>query len=144
MKKTIIAVCLALSGCASFPQLTNPSQSVSYTAGEISPGNLEWIAQDMVQFLSTQLPPATTTIELEPSASLFKDILMEQLSDNGFGIVEADHKHAVPIRHFITILDGGVLVRLNYRDNVASRYYQYSQEGELSSASAYSVREATQ
>lgn len=145
MKKTVIAVSIALSGCASFPQLNHfgaKQQRVSsYVTPEISAADAEQITQDMVQFLEKKLPPAKTILALESSSSRFHELLVEKLGRRGFGVTETVSAGAVPARYFVTSFEGGMLVRIKYRDSTASRYYNRLPEGKLSFASLYSVLE---
>lgn len=143
MKKVAVMVCLSLtSGCATFPQVFKQTAArTNYVAPEVNRDEAEKIARDMARFLSVQLPPAKTTIELDPSSTSFHDILFNELVWRGFGVVEHAEDDAVQLRYFVTILDAGIVVRMKYSQQVAGRFYN-RKAGQLL-ANAYVVREVT-
>lgn len=148
MKKVALLACMSLaSGCTTFPQVfKQTSARSSYVAPEVSHAESEKIARDMARFLSAQLPPAKTTIELGQAGTSFHDILFTELVWKGFGVVESkpeDGKETVSLRYFVTPLDTGIAVRMKYNQQVAGRFYNRTGAGQLSFASAYAVREAT-
>ncbi|HEU4854371.1 MAG TPA: hypothetical protein VFS89_03685 [Nitrosospira sp.] len=139
MKKIILIVCFSmLSGCAALTALQEKT-ATSYVAAEISEVEAAAVAKDMVNFLSGQFPAAKTTISLESSKSVFHEMLSDELAANGFGVVETKTEGAVPLRYFVTLLDGGVLVRMSYSGQVAGRYYPRS-SGNLLFNTQYAVR----
>ena len=146
MKKVAMMVCLSFtSGCASFPQVSQvfnrPAARSNYIAPEISLGDTGRIARDMAKFLAVQLPPAKTTIELDPSGESFHDILSTELIWRGFGVVEHPEEDAVRVRYFVTSLDTGIVVRMKYNEQVAGRFYS-RKAGQLF-ANTYVVRGVT-
>lgn len=148
MKRAALIACMSLAaGCTTFPQVFKQTAArSSYVAPEVSHAEYEKIARDMARFLSAQLPPAKTTIELDPSGTSFHDIFFNELVWRGFGVVESkpeDGENTVPLRYFVTILDTGIVVRMKYSQQVAGRFYNRTGAGQLSFASAYAVREAT-
>lgn len=145
MKKTALAICLLTSGCATFPALKQSKPSASYVSPEISLAESEEIARDMARFLSAQLPPAKTTIELDSSMSMFHEILFNELVWRGFGVIEhaPEDGDAVALRYFVTTLDTGIVIRMKYDRQVAGRFYNRV-GNRLSFGNAYAVREVTQ
>lgn len=141
MKNIILMISAFLaSGCTLLPHLNQ--SNTSYVAAEINNGEIEEVGIDMAKFLASQLPAAKTTLSLEPSKTLFQQVLMGELAELGFGITTTQNpeQQAVPLSYFVTTLDGGILVRMKYGDRVAGRYYSRTTEG-LSFASAFSVME---
>lgn len=146
MKKTVIAVSIALSGCASFPQFNyfaTKQKASSYVVQEINAADSEQLTQDMVQFLEKKLPPAKTILAVETSYSRFHEMLVEKLARRGFGVTQTMSAGAVPVRYYVTLFEGGMLVRIKYQDGMASRFYNRLPEGKLSFASLYSVLETS-
>lgn len=142
MKKIAFAVCISFtSGCASLPQIFKHSYARSnYVAPEVNHVEAGKIARDMAKFLAAQLPPARTTIEIDPAGTSFHDILFTELVWRGFGVVEHPEDDSVRLRYFVTTLDTGIVVRMRYNDQVAGRFYNRSR-GQLF-ANVYVVREA--
>lgn len=147
MKRSILAVCVALSmtSCAHIEALlVEKSPSASYVAKEISEPDSEVIGKDMAKFLASQLPAAKTTIYIEPSDSVVHSVLVDDLVEMGFGILEIRPTQgpAVALQYSVTPLGNGVLVRMRYSDRVSSRYYGRLADGSLSTSGKISVREA--
>lgn len=145
MKLILSVIFLSIAGCASFPGFKEPS--ASYVAPEVNSFEAEDVARDMAGFLAEQMPAAKTTIALEPSKALLHEILSAELKQRGFGVIDGDAKpdeQAVAVRYFVTILDGGVLVRMMYRKHLAGRYYARLDGGKLSFSNRFSVREEAQ
>src|SRR5687768_3824559 len=150
MKLSAIAMCLPMiTGCSVLSQLQARQQQpviASYVTQQITIEDGEAVAADMAAFLASQLPPAHTTLELEPSDSLFHEGLIVELTTKGFGVIQhpaEPDQAAVPLRYFVTTLDGGLLVRMKYSHKMAGRYYPQTPTG-LSFGNAFAVREATQ
>lgn len=144
MKTIMVAILLSIAGCASFPEFNKPSSS--YVAPEINSFEAEDVARDMAGFLAEQMPAAKTTIALEPSKALLHEILSNELKERGFGVtggVKPDQQ-VVSVRYFVTVLDGGVLVRMKYSKHLAGRYYARLNGGKLSFTNRFAVREDVQ
>jgi uncharacterized protein YceK len=152
MNKIILIIgLLSLSGCASLQDKLNAiaarSTPGSYVAPEITQSDADEVAMDMAQFLSVQLPPAKTTLDLQLSSNKLHMKLIDQLMVRGFGIVQSkslpEHQEgAVPLRYTVTPFDKGVLVELRYAGLVASRYLPRGNDGHLSLHNKYAVRGA--
>lgn len=142
MKKLILALCVSsMFGCAQLEALKQ-SQAISYVSKEISVYDSETIGEDMARFLASQLPAAKTTLYIEPTNTLVRQVLVGELTDMGFGIVEMKQGSAVALQYFVTPLDNGVLVRMRYNDMISSRYYSRQTDGSLFPSSKVAVREA--
>lgn len=140
-----IALAAVISGCAS----NRPS--MSYVAPEITATDAALLATDTVKFLTGPLPPAHTTLQLDaPAASSKPDVLtpvlLEKLRARGYGVVEADSKtgpvrgQGVMIRFLASPLDHGVVLRLQYPQREASRYYPRGADGQLAAGTEFTVR----
>lgn len=139
MKISILLMCLMTGGCATLTNFQNKVNS-SYV-GAISTADAGEVTKDMAQFLADQLPPAKTTIELEPIKSPLHDMLLEQLTGKGFGVV-AQPEGAIALRYAVTQLDAGVLVRMKFQGKEASRFYDRTNTGSLSFNNSFAIREA--
>lgn len=148
MRATIIALCVSsMFGCAHFESMKQkPQQGISYVYQEISEDDSETVGEDMAKFLSSQLPAAKTTLYVEPSNTYVRAVLVDELAEKGFGILEMKPEQgpAIPLQYFITPLDNGVLVRMRYQDKITSRYYGRQSDGSLFPSSKVAVREAAQ
>jgi hypothetical protein len=148
MKRTILAMCIAMSltGCAQLEALRSrnaPAAPASFVA-ELNEADSERIGKDMATFLADQFPAAKTTVYVEPSNTIVRALLVDDLAAKGFGILETkpDQGPAVALQYFITNLRNGILVRMRYGDAVASRYYGRQTDGSLYAAGKIAVREA--
>ncbi len=151
MKTIVLIVCMSMvAGCAPFQArlaaMKANSTPGSYVAPEISASDANEVAMDIAQFLSVQLPPAKTTLDLQLSKTSFHAMLVDKLMGRGFGIVQSkaqpEHEQAMPLRYTITPLDKGVLVRLRYGGHAATRYLPRGNDGHLSLQNKYAVRSA--
>lgn len=138
----IVGLSLASTGCATFPSLPiikQSSRTVNYVSPEVSIVESKRITADMAGFLSDQLPPARTTIDLVPATSRFHEMLATELAWRGFGVAEgSEEAGAVQLRYFVTTLDTGIVIRMKYKDQMAGRFYQ---RGAVLMGGAYAVRE---
>lgn len=142
----LVLVAALLSACASMPR------DVSFVAPEITPADSATLAADTAQHLATALPPARTTLLLQPAKTdVLTAALLRQLIDQGFGVIEADPlakgeqsapSDAVSLRYLASPLDAGVVLRLQYQGIEASRYYPRAADGSLVTAAPFTVREA--
>lgn len=152
MKIIVLMMCLfMLSGCAAIQAkmeaMAAKGTPGSYVAPEISETDADEVAKDVAQFLSVQLPAAKTTLELQPSENKLHLTLLDQLMVKGFGVIQSkqptEQQSAVQLRYKVTPLYEGVLVRLRYGGQEASRFYDRANDGHLSLHTRYAVREAT-
>lgn len=142
MKKTAIAGMLiaSLGGCATLQEIRGGGNEVYYVSPEITGAEINKIAADLAALLSRQLPPAKTTLAFKPELTLFHEVLLEELAGRGYGIATGEiPPEAVSIRYYVTILDRGILARVNYKDQAASRYYRRTERG-LSSGGVLALR----
>lgn len=145
MRKMMIALCVSsMFGCAHLEALKQKQQGFSYVSKEISVSDSEIVGEDMAAFLSSQLPAAKTTLYIELLNSVVSAVLVNELTEKGFGILETKPAEgsAVELRYFVTPLDNGILVRMRYQDKISSRYYGRQADGKLFSSSKIAVREA--
>lgn len=132
-----VLMCLAtVPGCAALKNLQSKNVGPQIAAPDVGP-----VTEDMAQFLAFQLPAAKTTLAIEPAETPLHQSLIGQLTGKGFGVSD-DDPQAVSLRYLVTPLDGGVLVRMQYKHTEASRYYPRASDGSLSFSNIYSVREA--
>ncbi len=148
MKMTVLAMCLAMSlpGCAQLEALKNRNAApapFSFVAA-LNEDDSEKIGKDMTAFLAEQFPAAKTTVYVEPSNTIVRAVLVDEMASKGFGILETKPEQgpAVVLQYFITNLSNGILVRMRYGDAVASRYYGRQSNGSLFAAGKIAVREA--
>jgi hypothetical protein len=138
---------LALGGCA-----TTPRPSLSHVSG-VSASDAALLANAMAQFLGQQLPRAATTLVLQPpsrdqASNALTPALHSALVQAGFGVQEAAPGTPLPnsggyaLRYLVSPLDAGVLVRLQYHQTEASRWYARNSSGQLQAASPFTVRVA--
>jgi hypothetical protein len=146
MKKTVLAMCITLSfsGCAHLEAMKEKNAATSYVSKEISDYDAETVGEDMAKFLAGEFPAAKTTIYIEPSKTTLREVLVDELSDKGFGILEIrpDKGSAVVLQYYVTELGKGILLRMRYQGKIASRYYGRMQDGDLSLSNKIAVREA--
>lgn len=146
MRKTVLAMCLALSfsGCAHLEALKEKNAATSYVSKEIDDYDAEIVGEDMAKFLAGEFPAAKTTIYVEPSNTTLREVLAAELSEKGFGILEIrpDKGAAVVLQYYVTELGNGILLRMRYQGKIASRYYGRKQDGDLSLSNKIAVREA--
>lgn len=149
-----IAICIlvgsALAGCASV------RPTMSYVSPEVTANDARVLAADAAEHLAQPLPPARTTIVLDPPASRQDDVMtpamVEQLRATGYGVVEAPRNpgkdappvEGVPLRYLVSPLQAGVLMRLQYQGVEAARFYPRSTDGSLVEAAPFTVRQAGQ
>lgn len=146
MNKTVLAMCvvLSLTSCAHIEALrTKNVVLASYVANEISEADSETIGEDMAKFLASQFPAAKTTIYIEPSDSVVQEVLVEELTERGFGIlpVKPTQGPALSFQYFVTNLGNGILVRMRYADTISSRYYARKSDMSLYQPGKIAVQE---
>ncbi|EJD3148822.1 conjugal transfer protein TrbH [Salmonella enterica] len=131
---------LVLSACAT----SRPS--MSYVAAEVTSSDARTLAADAVAYLADPLPPAHTTLVLDPPAASGQDVLtpamLAALRARGYGVTVADAKtgaaagKGTPLRYLASPLDSGVVMRLQYLGVEASRFYPRTTNGQLLSNGA--------
>jgi hypothetical protein len=150
MKAVIVMSILLITGCASLKDKLEEIASrknpvVSYIQPGINNADSVEVTSDMAQFLQGQMPAAKTTLALEPLKNPLHDELVAQLTQRGFGIVQRNpgpELDVVALRYMVTTMDSGILVRMSYQHQVASRFYNRAMDGRLSLENRYSIREA--
>jgi len=140
----------ALTGCA-----TLPGSSMSYVSDKITaPSEASVMAYDAAAYLVTVLPPASTTLVLDPPQSTQGNFLTPTLEtalrSKGYAVSElnrhlspsAPQPKGVQLRYLVSPLDSGVLLRLQYQGVEAARFYQRATDGALTLGAPFTVREA--
>ena len=137
MKTIALAMCLLmLSGCAALQERiaklnVKKGSYNSFVAPEITASDSVIITKGMAKFLGGQMAYAKTTLELEPVQNPFHAQLRDQLRGMGFGVVETviPNQDAVPIRYYVSPLETGVLVRMNYLGKSANLFFSRTPSG---------------
>lgn len=138
----LVAVTL-LSAC------TTMRPTMSYVAPGLSAADAETIATDSVAHLASALPPAKTTIILDPQRSDILTVAMqEKLSARGFGVVMhnkankgSDEQQGTQLRYISTPLEHGYALRLQYNNTEATRYYPRTTAGDITAVAPFVIRE---
>jgi len=140
-----------LAGCASLP----PS-SMSYVSPKITASDANFLASDAARQLSRPLPPAKTTLVLDPPQTRQGNVLTPAfehvLRAKGYAVTElnpnpakdAPPQKGVQLRYLASPLDAGVLLRLQYEGVEAARFYPRTKDGALTIGAPFTVREAHQ
>jgi hypothetical protein len=136
---------LALGGCATV------SRTSSYVS-EVSPADAATLASSIADYLGQQLPPANTTLVLQPPAqsqahNALTPALTRALQRAGFGVYPPTQDAPAPagvhsIRYLVSPLNAGVLVRLQYDQTEASRWFARNSGRQLQAGSPFTVRAA--
>ena len=138
-----LAVALTLGACA-----TTPRPSASYVDPAINAADAKTLADDAAAYLSGPLPPAHTTLVIDPPAArrdvadVLTPALQTALRAKGYGIfiLSADRLSAkeqlepqagTALRYLATPLETGVVLRLQFHGMEASRFYRRSNDGAL-------------
>lgn len=139
-----LAAALLLSACAT----SRPS--MSYVSPEISAGDAQILAAASVQYLADPLPPARTTLVLDPPSSGKHDALtaamLNSLRARGYGVSVADPKtgvaagQGVPLRYLASPAFSGVVLRLQFQGVEATSFYPRTAAGKLSAGAPFTVR----
>lgn len=151
MKRIAIYILLG----ATFAGCTTVRPSMSYVAPEITANDAQMLAVDAAQWLSRPLPPARTTLVLNapatPQSDVMTPVLTEQLRATGYGVVQVSSQQrgntppeGVTVRYLVSPLRAGILMRLQYQNVEAARFYQRGTDGSLVGAAPFTVREAGQ
>lgn len=149
-----VALALTLAACAT----SRPGSS--YVAQEISAADAQVMAGDTVAFLADPFPPARTTLVLHPPKAnpghpdTLTPVLIERLRERGYGITTVGTKEegqdaqagaGEALRYLATPMAtataSGVVLRLQYLNQEATRFYLRNADGTLSYGSPFSVRE---
>jgi len=134
-----VGLALLLAGCA-----INPD--ASFVQSSASADNAV-IATNVASFLQAELPPAHTTLLIEPAASgdqSLLELLREDLHRQGFAIAEPNSGAvAQPVRLMVTPLNGGFAVRIDYGLSEAASYFGRDARGQLQANAPFVRRETT-
>lgn len=136
---------LLLCGCAT----KRPTQS--FVDPHITSNDAQMLAQDSADHLADLLPPARVTLVLDPPAKISHDSLtvtmFSALRKKGYGIATIDSKtqsssdtESVHLRYLASTLDSGILLRLQYQNIEAARYYPRASDGQLLIGTPFMVR----
>lgn len=131
---------------------TTMRPSMSYVAPGLNVQDAEIIASDSVAYLARNLPPAKTTIIIDPSHSDILTITMqEKLASSGFGVVELkniknpdDIAQGTLLRYISTPIEYGYALRLQYNNIEATRYYPRTTAGNITPVAPFVTREFNQ
>lgn len=133
-----LVAALMLSACAA-PTISRPS--MSYVAPEITASDAQLLAADSVAYLADPLPPAKTTVMLDPPSNGDHDTLtaamLDALRARGYGVTVVDPKtgtatgEGVPLRYVAAPALNGVVLRLQFQGIEAARFYPRSSDGKL-------------
>lgn len=139
-----LAAALLLSACAT----SRPT--MSYVEPSVTATDSITLSREAVAYLADALPPARTTLVLDPPAAKDQDhltaALLPALRARGYGVTLADSEDrptgraGVALRYLASPLDGGVLMRLQYQGTEASRYYPRGTNGLLLPGAPFTVR----
>ncbi len=147
-----VLAALALSACAT----SRPS--MSYVAPEVTASDARTLATDAVDFLADPLPPAKTTLLLDPPAvrqGAAPDVLTPAITDSlrarGYGLaVVVDDRpaskdvQAIPFRYLASPLDNGIVLRLQFKGQEATKLYPRTTAGTLLTNGPFLLREVGQ
>jgi hypothetical protein len=122
----------------------------SYVGDLSAPGDARILAAGMVEFVSTQLPAASSTIALDPTpadqaSNALTPAFTAALGRHGFAV--ADDRHAAAaathhLRYWVTPLDSGDVMRLSIDDRTeASRFFARNTKGVLQAGGPFMVRQ---
>ncbi|WP_244149732.1 conjugal transfer protein TrbH [Xenorhabdus eapokensis] len=129
--------------------------SMSYVAPEITAKDAQVLATDAVSHLENPLPPARTTVSLDPPISnaqpdVLTPALLAALRMRGYGVTITDRKtgrvagKAMLLRYLASPFESGVIMRLQYLGIEASRFYPRATDGTLLlNGAPFTVREAS-
>ena len=114
---------------------------MSYVEPSVTATDSITLSREAVAFLADALPPARTTLVLDPPAAKNQDhltaALLPALRARGYGVMLVDPKtgfstgQGIMLRYLASPLDNGVLMRLQYQGIEASRYYPRNTSGLL-------------
>ena len=134
----VLGLALVLAGCAT----VSPTSSFVQSS---APTDNSMIASNVADFLRTELPPAKTTLVIEPSATGDQALLAqlgETLRRDGFAIAApGSGAVAQPLRLLVTPLYTGFVVRIDYGSSEAGTYFGRDTSGQLQASSPFVRRE---
>lgn len=138
----LVAVSI-LSAC------TTMRPSMSYVAPGLNAQDAEIIASDSVAYLARTLPPAKTTIIIDPKRSdILTKTMQEKLASRGFGVVELKNVKSIEevaqgtlLRYISTPIEYGYALRLQYNNIEATRYYPRTTAGNITPVAPFVTRE---
>ncbi|MCW5320684.1 conjugal transfer protein TrbH [Verminephrobacter aporrectodeae subsp. tuberculatae] len=140
-----LVAALFLNACAKPPRPTT-----SYVDPEVTANDAQTLSRDTVQHLSEPLPPAHTTLVLDPphsSDDMLTADMIGKLRARGYGIAQTDPQtgpkagQGTPLRYLASPLNGGVVLRLQYLDREATKFYPRTTDGNLMADAPFTVRE---
>lgn len=136
---------LALGACASV------RPSMSYVAPEVTALDAQALAGDVVAYLADPLPPAHTTLLLDPPTNgpdALTAAMTEKLRARGYGVTVVDASGATrpgtALRYLASPLDNGLVLRLQYGGHEAAKLYPRTTTGQLLTNGPFTLREAGQ
>jgi hypothetical protein len=140
MRPFVLLPIVLLAGCA--------ATGGSYVDGSFAPTDAATLATDMTAFIKSNLPPASSTLVLDPppagqASNALTPAFAASLRQAGFAVALAATPGAHRIRYLVTPLEGGTLVRLTIDGTEASRFFTRDPAGGLQARGPFMVREAS-
>jgi hypothetical protein len=143
MAPALAPVLIGLAGCAVGP-------NTSFVAAPLAPADARLIAAGIGTFLRSQLPTASTSLVLDPTAADQADnaltpMLADTLRQQGFAVATAvAPQGAHTLRYWVTPLDAsGELVRLRIDGRTqAAQFFARDTAGALQAGGPFTVMQA--
>jgi hypothetical protein len=135
-----------LGGC------TNMRPSESYVPPNIAASDAAKLATDTTAWLVEALPPAHTTVIIDPPTynpqdDVLTPAIMQSLREAGYGVIELEENalslpNGVVVRYLVSPITDGLILRLQYKNIEAARIYARGDDGALGSTAPFTVRSA--
>lgn len=138
LRALLIATTLALAGCAV------PTKSDSWIEGNLSPADVQFLADAVVRVAKQRLPPASTTLVVAPAGTTSSPLpegIAEGLRKAGFALAsspQTDKAH--PLRYVVTPFDGRMLLRVTVDTMTTAQLFAPDGKGQLAPASPQSTQ----
>lgn len=152
----LLRIILTLSFSVLLTACATSSRTTIYVASEVTAADAETLASDIVKHLAVQLAPAKTTLVLDApesnntkkeQADLLTPVLLEKLQSRGYGVAVIDQENltanqtGITLRYLISPLENGLVVRLQYAQKEATRFYPRNTTGVLVPGGSFTVRD---
>ena len=128
----MILTSILLNGCVSM------NASSSYV-DKMTPEEASVISQSITKFVAKELPVASTTLALMPptgkGSAILTPILTYDLRHRGFAVAQngEPQKNIHSLQYIVTTFNNGILLRLQFDNIEASRWYSKDALGVISS-----------
>jgi hypothetical protein len=114
---------------------------------DVTPAQAAQLAQAIAGFAARQLPAESTSLLLAPPErgqihNILTPLLQDQLRKSGFALVtsKSQDPKARICQYQVSRLENGILVRINFNHQQASRFYHLSESNALIASFPFSVR----